>query len=67
MEIEEGSYGQTSLCDSYYPRWESGLSLVAFPLVDVCTIVDVRWNCSQVGRGVHFPFAVSLFQWEDFV
>ena len=46
MEIEEGGYGQTSLHDSYYPRWQSGLSPAAVPVVDVRTIVDVRWNYS---------------------
>ena len=54
MEIEEGSYSETSFLDSYYPRWQCDPSLAAFAIVDVRTKVDVRWNCSTVGRGVYF-------------
>ena len=35
MEIEEGSYGKMSLCDSYFPRWQIGLSPVVLLVDDV--------------------------------
>ena len=61
MEIEEDGYGQMSLRGSYYPRWQSGLSPAAFPVVDVRTIVDVRWNYSQTGRGEYFRSRLASF------
>ena len=42
MEIEEGSYSETSFLDSYYPHWQCDSSPAAFAIVDVRTKVDVR-------------------------
>ena len=47
MEIEEGSYSETSFLDSYFPRWQCDSSPAAFAIVDVRTKVDVRWNCRR--------------------